>query len=246
MVYKKFVVYKRLSKEDKSRTQHGFDSQQMDVDHYLSQLGNTLVLDTFQEFVSGGADSKPELEKAIQLCKDTGATLLVGKLDRLSRRVSQIALLMENAVEFKVAVMPSANNFMLHLYASLAEEERANIRLRVKRGLEAAKAKGVKCGGSSPKHKATYQKNKALGLHKKSKLSEKATAKNAKVVEELTRMVKYSSDSLTYQGLANRLNSEGFLTSTGKTFSKATVQRLIARNNDTIKYVPKNKSKLSV
>ena len=239
MEHKKFVVYKRLSKEDKSRTQHGFDSQQMDVDYYLSQVDNTLVLDTFQEFVSGGDDNKPELEKAIQLCKDTGATLLVAKLDRLSRRVSQIALLMENSVEFKVAVMPSANNFMLHLYASLAEEERVNIGLRVKRGLDAARAKGIKLGGASPKHKASFKANRAKGLHKKNRSSEKATAKNAPIVAELKNMVDYSSDSFTYAQLADKLNSKGFTTATGKDFSKQAVQRLMVRNQ--IEYKPKNR-----
>jgi len=148
----KVVIYKRLSKEDKTKTQHGFDSQQMDIDYYLSSVESHEVIDSFQEFVSGGADLKPELEKALELCRKEGATLVVAKLDRLSRRVSQIAQYMEGSVRFKVSTLPSANNFQLHLYAALAEEERETIRLRVKRGLAAAKAKGVKLGAASPKY----------------------------------------------------------------------------------------------
>jgi len=166
----KIVTYKRLSKEDKAKTQHGFDSQQMDIDFFLEkEVPNKEIIGEFQEFVSGAADHKPELEKALELCKKEGATLVIAKLDRLSRRVSQIALLMESGVDFKVSTLPSANNFQLHLYAALAEEERTVIRSRVKRGLQAAKAKGVKLGAASPKYNKTNHVsrgiNKAVEAH---------------------------------------------------------------------------------
>ena len=126
----KVVIYRRLSKEDKTKTQHGFDSQLNDINYYLNSLPSYEIVGDFHEFISGGADVKVELNKALTLCEAEGATLVVAKLDRLSRRVSQIALYMEGKVKFKVALLPSANNFQLHLYAALAEEERASIRDR--------------------------------------------------------------------------------------------------------------------
>lgn len=77
-----------------------------------------------------------------------GAELLVAKLDRLSRRVSFIAQLMEDRkVAFRVASMPHADAFQLHIYSSLAEQERDFISKRTKAALAAAKARGVKLGG---------------------------------------------------------------------------------------------------
>ena len=149
----KFVIYTRLSKEDKTRTQHGFDSQRADIDYYLSNIVDHEVVGEFSEFISGSADSKPELNKAMHLCKKEGATLLVAKLDRLSRKVVHIATYMDSGVDFKVATMPKADSFQLHIYAALAQQEREAISNRVKRGLEAAKAKGVKLGAASDKYK---------------------------------------------------------------------------------------------
>lgn len=162
MTKQKFVIYKRLSKKKSTDNQHGFESQQIDIDIFLDGLDSQEVVGSFEEFISGTADVKPELEKAFELCRQTGATLLVSKVDRLSRRVVQVATYLEGKIEFRVATMPSANNFMIGLFSLLAEEERTAIALRVKRGLQAAKKKGVKLGASSPIYKA----NKLAGKHK--------------------------------------------------------------------------------
>lgn len=122
----KVVLYRRLSKEDKTRTQHGFESQLRDINYYLESNQGEIIGD-FKEFISGTADNKPELQKALTLCEDTGAILLVAKLDRLSRRVSQISQYMESKVKFKVAGLPNADNFQLHIYAALSEQEREKL-----------------------------------------------------------------------------------------------------------------------
>lgn len=226
MSKQKFVIYKRLSKENKGKSQHGFESQALDIQYYLEDIPNHEIVGEFQEFVSGGADVKPQLEEAMKLCEESGATLLVAKLDRLSRRVVQIATYMESSVNFKVATMPSANNMTLHIFGALAEEERNAIRKRVKRGLEAAKAKGIKLGAASPQHKITYQKNKAAGLHKRSK--EYTSAKNGRIeiIKKMSDIVKVNQNMLTFQQLADNLNTLGITTPKGKTFSKGTVSRI--------------------
>ncbi len=75
--------------------------------------------------------NRVELNKAIDLARSENATLLVSKLDRLSRDVEFIAGLIKR-VNLRVAAMPSADNFQLHIYAALAEQERAFISLRTK------------------------------------------------------------------------------------------------------------------
>lgn len=222
----KIVTYKRLSKEDRTRNQHGFESQELDIQDYLKDVPNHEIVGEFQEFVSGAADHKPELEKAMELCRELGATLVVAKLDRLSRRVSQIALYMEGNVRFKVSTMPDAENFQLHIFASLAEMERQTIRKRVKRGLEAAKAKGVKLGAASEKYQTTYQRNKEAGLHKQSKVR---TQQNPELINRVKQMHSDSNGSMTQTEMANRLNSEGYKTSRGNKVVQGTVSAIIKK-----------------
>jgi len=77
--------------------------------------------------------------------------LLVAKLDRLSRRVSIISKLMET-VSFRVATMPNADEFQLHIYAALAAQEARFISERTKSALKVAKEKGIKLGAASEKY----------------------------------------------------------------------------------------------
>lgn len=73
---------------------------------------------------SGGDDDRPQLRAAMEQCRRTGAELLVAKLDRLSRKVSFIAQLMDDPkLRLRVATMPQADKFQLHIYAALAEQE---------------------------------------------------------------------------------------------------------------------------
>lgn len=225
----KYVVYKRLSKENKNKAQYGMDSQQMDIDFFLESQKDYEIIGEFSEFVSGTSDNKVELEKALQLCRDTGACLLISKLDRLSRSLSQVALLLESKIEIKVSVMPSANNFMLGIFACLAAEEVASIRLRVKRGLEAAKKRGVKIGGSSPKHKATYQANKAKGLHKRPQFIQSSRDAAQPIVKEITNIIKYSKGNVTQAQICEHLNSAGLKTPRGGEFTPPTVSRMIKK-----------------
>ena len=150
-----FVTYLRLSRDSKNGRNYGLDAQRRDLDVFLSaccpDVEGCEELASYQEVETATDDNRPELTKAIKTCKRTGATLLVARLDRLSRRVSFIAsLLEEKDLEFKVASMPHADKFQLHIYSALAEQEREFISARTKAGLAAAKARGVKLGGLRP------------------------------------------------------------------------------------------------
>jgi len=90
--------------------------------------------------LSGGTEDRPELQKALRLVRQTGAELLISKLDRLSRKVAFIAALMDDPkVRLRVAQMPHADKFQLHIYAALAEQERDFISARTKAALQMAK-----------------------------------------------------------------------------------------------------------
>jgi DNA invertase Pin-like site-specific DNA recombinase len=138
----KYIAYIRTSTEGQ---QNGLEAQQTAIEAFLSSYGGE-VLETYTEQVSGAKDNRTELQNAIKACKKHNATLLVSKLDRLSRKVSFIANLMETKIDLTVCAMPSASTFQLHLFACLAEEERRWISERTKAALAVKKAQGVKLG----------------------------------------------------------------------------------------------------
>ena len=146
----KYITYIRVSTQEQGRSGLGLEAQTRDIDTYLENFSGQpyTVIKEFVEVLSGSDDSRPELFKAVNLARKEKAVLLVAKLDRLSRKVAYIASLMnDKTVQFRVANLPQADNFQLHIYAALAEQERAFISQRTKAALAVAKSNGIKLGG---------------------------------------------------------------------------------------------------
>jgi len=144
----RYVIYKRVSTEDQGKSGLGLDAQDRDIRIYLDTYSPEPweIVGTFVEIESRKDSDRPELTKAIALAKRTKATLLVSKLDRLSRKVSFIATFMDDKrLKFRVASMPHADKFQLHIYAALAEQEREFISLRTKAALAEALSSAA-CG----------------------------------------------------------------------------------------------------
>ncbi|WEK03283.1 MAG: recombinase family protein [Candidatus Devosia phytovorans] len=161
---RQYVTYTRVSTDEQGRSGLGLEAQQRDIDIFLHQFSEVPyeVVGAFQDMLSGATEDRPELQKALRLVRETGAELLVAKLDRLSRKVSFISGLMEDPkVRLRVAQMPHADKFQLHIYAALAEQERDFISKRTKAALQAAKARGTKLGGLRDK---TMKRNEALRI----------------------------------------------------------------------------------
>jgi DNA invertase Pin-like site-specific DNA recombinase len=148
---RRYVTYTRVSTQEQGRSGLGLEAQRRDIDIYLKSFSEVPweVVGEFCDVQSGKNDDRPELAKAFDLAKRNGAFLLVSKLDRLSRDVEFIARTMKR-VNIKVATMPNADPFQMHLFAALAEKERKFIGERTKAALAAAKARGVKLGGYRP------------------------------------------------------------------------------------------------
>lgn len=141
---KQYVVYTRVSTEDQGRSGLGLEAQKRDIDIFLEKFSAVPydVIAEFQDVLSGATDERPELQKALRKVRETGAELLIAKLDRLSRKVAFIAALMDDPkVRLRVAQMPNADKFQLHIYAALAEQERDFISARTKAALQVAKAR---------------------------------------------------------------------------------------------------------
>lgn len=214
----KFILYYRVSTKEQGKSGLGLDAQETDLQVFLDQFAETPfeVIATFTDIQSGADNERPELVKALDLCRKTGATLLVSKLDRLSRRLSFIATLMEDPkVSFRVASIPRASKMELHLYAMLAEQERDFISARTKAALAALKAKGKKLGGIRPK---TEARNVAV--------KEKADGYAQKVAGMVQPMRQAGK---TLREIADCLNASGVQTSRGGKWSAAQVMRTLER-----------------
>ena len=137
----KYVIYTRVSTQEQQKSGLGLEAQERDIEIFLTTYSDVPyeVIARFCDTGSGADNGRPEFQKALDLVRKTGAELLVSKLDRLSRKVSFIATLMEDKkVKFRVASMPHADPFQLHIYAALAEQEREFISKRTKAALQAA------------------------------------------------------------------------------------------------------------
>ena len=138
----RYVLYFRVSTQKQGRSGLGLDAQKRDIDLYLENYSEQPyeILGTFKDIQSGADNDRPELKKAIELAKRTKSILLVQKICRLSRRVSFIASLIEDKeLDFKVAQMPFADKFQLHIYSALNEQEKDFISSRTKSALRSWK-----------------------------------------------------------------------------------------------------------
>ena len=162
---KQYVIYKRVSTEDQGKSGLGLAAQERDIQLFLTGFTEVPyeVLADYTEIETGKADDRPRLAEALALVRKTGADLMVAKLDRLSRKVSFIAAIMDDPkVRLRVASMPYADKFQLHIYAALAEQEREFISMRTKAALAEAKARGTQLGGlrdKTMKRNAVMQAN---------------------------------------------------------------------------------------
>lgn len=147
MAHGSFVAYYRVSTARQGRSGLGLEAQRKAVADFLNG-GQWDLRAEFVEVESGKADDRPQLEQALTTCELSGATLVVAKLDRLSRNLAFLAKLQESGARFIAADMPEANELTIHIMAAVAQAERKAISARTREALAAAKARGVKLGGN--------------------------------------------------------------------------------------------------
>jgi DNA invertase Pin-like site-specific DNA recombinase len=144
------ITYCRVSTQRQGKSGLGLKAQHAAIQRFAETEGYS-ISQTFVEIETGkGADAlerRPQLAAAMKAARKGKATILVNKLDRLSRDVHFISGLMAHKVRFMVTELgPTVDPFMLHIYAAAAEQERRYISKRTKEALAAAKARGTKLG----------------------------------------------------------------------------------------------------
>ena len=219
---KNYIAYYRVSTKKQGASGLGLEAQKQTVKFHTYE-GN--VIESFTEVESGKKDKRPELEKAINMCKDTGATLVIAKLDRLSRNVVFIFNLRDSEVDFECCDLPEANTLTIGIFAVIAQHEREIISKRTKEALAAKKARGEKMG--TPENLT----DKATENSVKVRIEKALTNENNIRAYAMIKLLRANGKG--YAVIANELNSTGFVTSTGKRFAAMQVHRIYKRFQDT-------------
>ncbi len=203
----KYIGYYRVSTKKQSKSGLGLEAQQEMVRQFAGENG--ALVGEFVEVESGRNDQRSELAKAMNLAKKGGASLLIARLDRFSRRVSFIAKMMEKGVPLVVAEMPNATDFQLHIFAALAQEERRLISERTKAALAQAKRRGQVLGRNG------------------SVLAEINRQKAMTFAKRIQTLLPDGWRSMSYSEIARHLNDAGHRAVNGGLFYPQTVKNLI-------------------
>ena len=217
-----FVTYHRVSTQRQGKSGLGLDAQRAAVRSYLDS-NNGLELASFTEVESGKVNERPQLAAALRRCRQTRATLLVAKLDRLSRNAAFLLSLRDAGVRFVAADMPDMNETVVGVMAVIAQHERQAISDRTKAALAAAKRRGVKLG--NPDLKAGTKATAARSPHRPLQLVATSRAEELRDVVTEAR----AQGCVSLRQLAEHLNGLGVQTPRGGSWAAASVSRLLVQ-----------------
>jgi DNA invertase Pin-like site-specific DNA recombinase len=215
----RFVAYYRVSTAKQGASGLGLEAQRKAVDDYLNG-GNWKLLSEHAEVESGKHADRPALAAAMQECRLKGTTLVIAKLDRLSRDAHFLLGLEKAGVDFVAVDMPNANRLTVRLMAVIAQEEREMISARTKAALAAAKARGVKLGGRRP---GQGKVDPALGSAALRRASDEFAQRVRPVITELR------AGGMSFRRLAAELTNRGIRTMRGGTWTAMTVRNVLLR-----------------
>lgn len=215
-----YTPYYRVSTHKQGVSGLGLEAQQAAVRAFVADP--IQLLTEFVEIESGKKNQRPQLLAAMAEARRVGSTLLIAKLDRLSRNASFILALRDSGVDFVCCDMPDANTLTVGLFAVLAQHERETISKRTKDALTAKKARGAKLGNPQ---------NMTPAINRQ---GQDAMQRNARE-HPANQQAALLADLLRAQGqtlwqIAERLNAVGYRTRRGQAFHATTVWRLLSNS----------------
>ncbi|MFI3120015.1 MAG: recombinase family protein [Methylococcaceae bacterium] len=218
----KAIIYTRVSTAEQGKSGLGLQAQLDSITEFC-RTESIEIIGHYEEIETGkgsdALDKRPVLAKALAHAKKEGASLVVAKLDRLSRNVAFVSALMETKVSFIVAQLgKDADAFMLHLYAALSEKERELISTRTKAALAVLKANGATLGNRTNLDEARLKSNET------NRAEATAFAENV-----LSTVVQFRNDGETLPAIASKLNSMGVKTRRGGKWYASTVSNILKR-----------------
>ncbi len=219
----RFVSYLRVSTDKQGRSGLGLEAQRKAVEDFLNG-GSWKLIDEFIEVESGKRDDRPKLAEALARCRLHNATLVIAKLDRLSRDAHFLLGLQKAGVRFVAADMPEANEMVVGIMAVVAQAERKMISQRTKAALAAAKARGVRLGGDRGHLAAVAKQGSELGVQA---IKAKADATADLIVPTICKL---QANGYSLRQIAAELTRRGIDTPRkGGAWQAVQVQRVLER-----------------
>ena len=221
---KPMVSYIRVSTSQQGRSGLGIEAQREALERFADAEGFEIVAEFVEVETGKGSDAldrRPQLSAALARARSVHCPVALAKLDRLSRDVHFISGLMAHRVAYVVAELGAdVDPFILHLYAALAEKERALIAGRTRAALAAAKARGVKLGNPNIEH----ARERAIAVIKGE--AERAAGNVLPIINEVRR-----AGATSLRQIAEALNSRGISTPRGGVWYATSVRNVLARAN---------------
>ncbi|HEV7268733.1 MAG TPA: recombinase family protein [Falsiroseomonas sp.] len=223
-----FVAYCRVSTDRQGRSGLGLEAQRAAIDAFLKPT-DRLLAPAYVEVESGRSSTRPELQRALQRCQETGATLLVAKLDRLSRSVPFLRSLIDGSVDVAFCDMPqlapgAMGRFILTQMAAVAELEAGLISERTRAALKAAKARGVKLGGDRGYRGGTPPDASQAAAAASLARATRAMRFRASVAPTVRAL---REQGLSYRGIAIRLDQDGVPSPSGRGWNHMAVMAVL-------------------
>jgi len=212
-----YVAYYRVSTDRQGQSGLGLDAQRAAVKQYVDG-----IIHSFTEIESGKNNNRPQLAAAISICKSTGASLLIAKIDRLSRQAAFLLALRDSGVQILAADMPHAGTLEFGIRAVVAQHEREEISKRTKAALAQIKAQGRKLGCPTP----------MIGSVAGTKVVIAKADNYASRVGPIVREIITKSGATTMRDIAAALEARGIHTPRGNTnWGPTQVSNLLSRIN---------------
>lgn len=219
----RFVSYLRVSTKRQGDSGLGLEAQRKAVADFLNGGRWSLVTEVV-EVESGKRADRPKLNEALRLCRLHSASLVIAKLDRLSRDAHFLLGLQRAGVRFVAADMPEANEMVVGIKAVVAQAERKMISARTKAALTAAKERGVKLGG--PTHHLPAQAGRAAETSALVR-SVRARDRASDLARDIAELQARGAASL--REIAAGLDARGITTPQGAAWTATAVRRVLAR-----------------
>lgn len=224
----KFVSYRRVSTAEQGDSGLGLEAQDSAIERYIHSVQGKRISD-YLEVESGRHCEREALKNALAHAKRSRATLVVGKLDRLSRNAAFLCTLLDAGVEVVCCDNPTVNRLTLQILAVIAESEARAISDRTKQALAALKARGVLLGSARPGHWDGREEARMRGLAKARSASaiSRRKLRDAAYADLVPLVRQWREEGDALQVIADRLNSQGHTTRKGRKWGPMQVRRLL-------------------
>ncbi|WP_316164540.1 MULTISPECIES: recombinase family protein [unclassified Bradyrhizobium] len=231
----RIVTYVRVSTAKQGRSGLGLEAQKAAIQEFARTSG-ARIIGEYREVESGKANDRPQLKAALHHAKITGATLVIAKLDRLSRSASFTMTLRDSGAKFVCCDMPDANDLTIGVLAIVAQQERDATSKRTKDALQMARKRIAETGQRGHAQiKRLGNPNGAAALRRAGKGNEaaitKVKAEADKHASDLAEVVQdiRAGGSVTLAAIASELNNREMVTPRGGRWHASSVRNLLQR-----------------